>query len=148
MFRPAPCLLALLFALTAPLAPAAQSLDRLFGSWALDRAASTFGPGDPGAERVQIVLSPTEVGVTRINSNQYIPPSVWILALDGSPPPAPRVGSATQVDDALVITHVRRNETVTHVYRVVGDILRVERAVRWADGKDAFTHTMVYRKIS
>ena len=147
MFRPAPGLLALLFALAASLATAAQSLDNLSGGWRLDRPASTFGPGDPGSERLDFVISPAEVTVIKAALSQYVPESVWKLALDGSPPPPPRIGSATQVDDTLVITHARRTETVIHVYRVVGEILRVERTVRWADGRGDFTHTMVYRRI-
>jgi hypothetical protein len=148
MFRSALWLLPLIPAFVLPTNIAAQGLDDLTGAWALDRSVSTFGPGDPGAERVDILVSPTEVTVRRIFNPQG-PGSVWTLPLDGStlPPPRDR-GSALPVDGKLVITHKRTREVVTHVYTVEGDTLFVERSINTIsrDTPD-LRHTMVFRRI-
>src|SRR4051794_28389512 len=102
--------LSLFLILAIPVDGAAQGIDRLAGSWELDRAVSTFGPGDFGAGRLDIALSPQEVTVTKSDFQASIPPSVWILPLDGSSPPPPRIGSALPVDGTLVIKHERRRE--------------------------------------
>jgi hypothetical protein len=133
-------------ALPAPIA--AQGLEGLAGGWTLDRAVSTFGPGDPGAERIDIALSATEVRVTRF-FNGVSDPSLWELALDGSAPQPPKRGSALVVDGRLVITHERARETVIHRYLVEGDTLRVERSVRVnSSDKDVMapSHVMVFRR--
>jgi hypothetical protein len=141
-------LLPLLFALTTPTNAAAQGLDALTGSWALDRAVSTFGPGDPGAERVDIRVWPKEVTVTRIYRDSE-GPSVWTLALDGSEPPPPRTGSALPIDGKLVITHKRAREVVTHVYTVEGNTLFVERSIYTISGDTPdFKHTMVFKRVN
>jgi hypothetical protein len=125
---------------------AAQSLVGLAGSWALDRTASTFGPGDPGADRVDITLSPTEVTVKRFYNGGSPGGSVWQLMLDGTPPPAPRNGSARVIDGKLLITHKRGLEVVTHAYSVDGDAMRVERSIQ-SGASPAFRHTMVFKRI-
>jgi hypothetical protein len=143
-------LLSLLLAVAIPTTIAAQTLEGLPGNWALDRPASTFGPGDPGADRVEIVMSPTDVGVRRFFFGA-LEPSVWTLALDGSAPPPPKRGSALVIDGRLVITHERAQEVVTHVYTVEGDTLSVERSIRArSPNGDAapLTHVMVFRRVT
>src|SRR5918993_3326347 len=95
---------------------AAQSLQELAGRWALDRASSSFGPGDPGADRVEIAFSTTEVTVRRFFNPGSPTGSVWTLPLDGSAPPSPQRGSAVVDGNKLMITHVRAQQVVTHVY--------------------------------
>ena len=143
-------LLSLVLALIIPTAIAAQALEGLAGHWALDRAASTFGPGDPGADRIEIVVSPTEASVRRFFFGA-LEPSVWTLALDGSAPPPPKRGSALVIGGKLVITHERAQQIVTHVYTIVGDTLFVERSIRAkSPNEDAapLTHVMVFRKMT
>ena len=48
-----------------PLNTAAQTPNDLNGSWTLDRPASTFGPGDSGAETIDIRMTPEQVIVSR-----------------------------------------------------------------------------------
>jgi hypothetical protein len=140
-------LLALALALATPANIAAQGLDGLTGSWALDRAVSTFGPGDPGAERVDILVSATEVRVTRF-FDALPEASVWTFALDGSAPPPPKRGSALVIDGKLVITQERALEVVTHAYTVEGDTLRVERSIQAKSNRDgqALKRVMVFRR--
>jgi hypothetical protein len=126
----------------------AQSLQELAGGWALDRASSSFGPGDPGADRVEIAFSPTEVTVRRFFNPGSPTGSVWTLPLDGAAPPFPQRGSARVVDgDKLVITHVRAQQLVTHVYTVAGDALTVDRSIQSSDGTD-LKHTMVFKRVN
>ena len=140
-------LLVLVYALSSGSA-SAQSLQESGGGWALDRASSTFGPGDPGADRVEIAFSPTEVSVRRFFNPSSPTGSVWTLPLDGSAPPSPKRGSAVVVDgNKLVITHVRAQQVVTHVYTVAGDALTVDRSIQSADGTN-LKHTMVFKRVS
>jgi hypothetical protein len=133
-----------------PLFVAAQGLEGLVGGWELDTAVSTFVAGD--AVRLDIRLTPREVSVTRIFKASGPPPSVLTLALDGSAPPPPRVGSARVIDGKLVVTHTRAREVVTHVYTVEGDTLSVERSIQGRNPANAaappLKHVMVFSKIA
>ena len=125
----------------------AQSLQELAGRWALDRASSSFGPGDPGADRVEIAFSTTEVTVRRFFNPGSPTGSVWTLPLDGSAPPSPQRGSAVVDGNKLMITHVRAQQVVTHVYTVAGDTLTVDRSIQSADGTN-LKHTMLFKRVS
>ena len=138
-------LLLLVVAFAIPTNTSAQGIEDLTGSWALDRASSTFGPGDPGADRVDILVSPTEVRIAR-SFAQLPNPSVWTLPLDDSAPP-PKTGSALPVDGRLVITHSRTREIVTHVYWVEDDTLFVERSIHTTN-VPGFKHTMMFKRVS
>jgi len=143
--RPAILWLAsLLLVLNLPVNVAAQQLQGLAGNWALDRLASTFGPGDPGAERVQIVLSGSDVSISRYFASAG--PAVWTLRIDGSTPQPPKVGAAAVIDGKLVVTHQRQRELVTHTYTVEGDTLLIERLLT-APNRTPFRHTMVYKRL-
>jgi hypothetical protein len=145
VLRLLPCALIVLI----PNIASGQSLDVLNGSWALDRAVSTFGPGDPGAAILDIRVLPQRVMVIRTFSQpQLQEPSVWELPLDGSTLPPPKdVGSAAVIDGKLVITFKRLRETATHVYTVEDDTLTVDRTIRTiSDDTPDFVHTMVYRR--
>jgi hypothetical protein len=122
----------------------AQQLPGLAGSWVLDRPASTFGPGDPGAERVEFVLSASDVVINRYFASAG--GAVWTFPLDGSPPQPPRVGSAAIVDGKLVVTHRRLRELVTHTYTVQGDTLLIERAITTPKGAP-IRHAMIYKRL-
>ena len=135
-----------LVAFAIPTNTSAQGVEDLTGSWALDRASSTFGPGDPGADRVDIFVSPTEVRIARFFA-QLPNPSAWTLPLDDSAPPPPKTGSALPVDGRLVITHSRTREIVTHVYWVEDDTLFVERSIHTTN-VPGFKHTMVFKRVS
>ena len=127
---------------------AGQSIQELAGKWALDRAASTFGPGDPGADLVEIEFSADEVTVRRFYAASP-QASVWTLPLDGSAPPPPRRGSALIVDGQLVITHARAREVVTHAYNLSGNTLLVNRSIQSSDGDArSLKHTMVFKRVN
>jgi hypothetical protein len=141
-------LLFLVLALDVPGNTAAQGLEGLAGSWALDTVASPFEPGD--AVRLDIRFTATEVSVTRIFKESGPPPSELMLALDGSPPLPPKVGSARAIDGKLIITHNRAREVVTHTYAVEGTTLLVERSIQAnaVDGVVApLKRTIVFRRI-
>jgi hypothetical protein len=133
-----------------PLNSAAQTPNDLNGSWTLDRPASTFGPGDWGAETIDIRMTPEQVMVARSFEHAEGPavPAVWELPLDGSTLPPPRdKGSAQFVNGKLQITFQRLNEVVTYLYTVEGNTLSIERTIQTQSGaKPDFTHTMIYHR--
>lgn len=126
---------------------AAQTPNDLSGSWTLDRPASTFGPGDWGAETIDIRMTPEQVTVSR-TFDQVERPAVWELPLDGSTLPPPRdKGSVQLVDGRLQITFQRLNDVVTYLYTVEGNTLSIERTIQTRSGATPdFMHTMVYRR--
>jgi hypothetical protein len=138
--------LGLVLTLLAPVNVSAQGDEKLAGTWVIDRNLSSYGPGDPGAERLIIELSANHVIVNRVFT-QASKPAVWSLPLTGAPPP-PRSGSARVLDGKLVITHDRREQVVIHVYTVKGDTLSVERTIHTKLGGRApdVQHVMVYRR--
>jgi hypothetical protein len=140
-------LLAIVF-LALPLSTSAQTLTELNGSWALDRPASTFGPGDWGAAIIDIRVTATQVSISR-TFDEAPGPAVWELPLDGSTLSPPRdKGTAQVVGGRLQITFQRVSEVVTYRYAVEEDTLRIERTIVTRSGvAPDFTHTMVYKRV-
>lgn len=129
-------------------ASAAQALEDLAGDWAVDRAASTPGQGDPGAEFLTFRFTSGEVHITRTFGGSESP-AVWVLPLDGSPQ-APSRGTAGIVNGQLVATFTRSSEIVVIRYAVSGGRLRVERSITGrapANATSSVTHVMFYDRI-
>jgi hypothetical protein len=138
--------IAILF-FAVPLDTAAQTPAELNGSWALDRGASTFGPGDPGAAIIDIRVTAEQVTVSR-TFDEAQGPAVWELPLDGSTLPPPRdKGTAQLVGGQLQITFQRVSEVVTYRYIADGNTLRIERTIQARSGVTPdFSHTMIYHR--
>ena len=82
---------------------------------AIDRESSTIGPGDPGADRIEIAVSTNQVMIKRFYRNE---PVVWTLPL-----------ATRMVDGTLVITQVQQFRTTIWKFALDQDKLLMDHGV-------------------